>query len=694
MLKKAKKKSPLSSIWLLHQLARLYGVQTAYYDMSHHRCRASVEALLAALRSLGAPVVTLQDVPSAWRGLQQAQWQRPLEPVVIAWDGELPAVRLRLPSATAETTLVSHLTLETGEQEGWEWRGTDLPALEKAEVEGTPYVVKRLPLSRRLPWGYHRLSLELAGRCEEALIISAPLKTYLPPESRVWGVFLPLYALHTQQSWGSGNFSDLESLTSWVAEMGGQVVATLPLLPTFFDEAPSPYLPVSRLMWNEFYLDITKSPELQKCPSARALLASFSFRDEIESLRKLPLVDYPRQIALKRQVMEELCRCLFTEATDRLYALHRFAEDHPIVENYARFRATCEKQGISWRSWPQPLRDGALNEGDYDEEVRRYHLYVQWLAHEQIQALSGEAQKKGLRLYLDLPLGVHPDGFDVWHERSLFAPDVSVGAPPDAVFTRGQNWNFPPLHPEKIREQGYRYAIAYLRHHLKHGGILRIDHVMGLHRLFWIPNGVEPGQGVYVRYHNEELYAILALESHRHQAILVGEDLGTVPPEVRPTMRRHGLHRMYVLQYEVVTNHQRALRPIPHNCVASLNTHDMPTFASFWQGLDSRDAVVTFLRDKGWIREPVADTGAILRACLSFLSASQARVLLVNLEDLWLETRPQNIPGTWKEYPNWQRKARYNLEELCQMPQVTDTLWIIDHLRRQVGIDGTEKREQ
>jgi len=381
--------------------------------------------------------------------------------------------------------------------------------------------------------------------------------------------------------------------------------------------------------------------------------------------------------------MEELCRCLFTETTDRLYALHRFAEDHPMVENYARFRATCEKQGISWRSWPQPLRDGALNEGDYDEEVRRYHLYVQWLAHEQIQALSGEAQKKGLRLYLDLPLGVHPDGFDVWHERSLFAPDVSVGAPPDAVFTRGQNWNFPPLHPEKIREQGYRYAIAYLRHHLKHGGILRIDHVMGLHRLFWIPNGVEPGQGVYVRYHNEELYAILALESHRHQAILVGEDLGTVPPEVRPTMRRHGLHRMYVLQYEVVTNHQRALRPIPHNCVASLNTHDMPTFASFWQGLDSRDAVVTFLRDKGWIREPVADTGAILRACLSFLSASQARVLLVNLEDLWLETRPQNIPGTWKEYPNWQRKARYNLEELCQMPQVTDTLWIIDHLRRQ-----------
>jgi len=152
---------------------------------------------------------------------------------------------------------------------------------------------------------------------------------------------------------------------------------------------------------------------------------------------------------------------------------------------------------------------------------------------------------------------------------------------------------------------------------------------------------------------------------------------------VRPAMRRHGLHRMYVAQYEVVTNHRRALRPIPTNCVASLNTHDMPPFAAFWQGLDSREAVVTFLHDKGWLKELTSDTGAILRACLSFLSASRAQGLLVNLEDLWLETRPQNIPSTGKEYPNWQRKAGYSLEAFCQMPQVIDILRIIDHLRKQ-----------
>ena len=675
----------LEMLRLAYQLAQLYGVQTVYHDVFRRRCQVSVEALLAVLRSLGAPVATLQDVPSAWREQQQARFKRPLEPVTVAWDGEPPIVRLRLPLATAEATLISHLTLESGEQGRWEWRGTDLPTLETAEVDGTRYVVKQLPLSRRLPWGYHRLSLELPGRCEQALIISAPLKAYVPPKSRVWGAFLPLYALHTQRSWGSGDFSDLGLLMSWVAGMGGKVVATLPLLPTFLDDAPgpSPYLPVSRLMWNEFYLDITKVPELQRCPSAQALLASPSLREEIESLRQLPLVDYRRQMALKRQVLEELCRCLFAEPSDRLDALRRFAQHHPVVENYARFRATSEKQRLPWRSWRQPLQDGILNEGDYDEEVRRYHLYGQWLAGEQIEALGKEAGKKGLKFYLDLPLGVHPDGYDVWRESSLFALDVSAGAPPDAVFTTGQNWHFPPLHPERIREQGYRYVIAYLRHHLRHGGILRIDHVMGLHRLFWIPNGLDASQGVYVRYHAEELYAILALESHRHQAILVGEDLGTVPPEVRPAMRRHGLHRMYVAQYEVVTNHRRALRPIPTNCVASLNTHDMPPFAAFWQGLDSREAVVTFLHDKGWLKELTSDTGAILRACLSFLSASHAQGLLVNLEDLWLETRPQNIPSTGKEYPNWQRKAGYSLEAFCQMPQVIDILRIIDHLRKQ-----------
>ena len=379
-------------------------------------------------------------------------------------------------------------------------------------------------------------------------------------------------------------------------------------------------------------------------------------------------------MALKRQVLQELSGFFFTQEPYRLEALRQFTEANPVVEDYARFRAVGEKQGASWRSWPQPLRDGILKEADYSEENRRYHLYVQWLAHQQMESVSEKAREKGVQLYLDLPVGVHPDSYDVWRERSLFIPDVSAGAPPDAVFTKGQIWRFPPLHPDKIREQGYRYVIAYLRHHLKHASILRIDHVMGFHRLFCIPSGMEGSQGVYLRYPAEELYAVLTLESVRHKAIIVGEDLGMVPSYVRPAMKKHGFHRMYVLRYELATNTQEGLLPVSRDSVASFNTHDMPSFASFWQGLDIeehrklglmekesvpkekeiRQATIKALSDfwqrEGWLKGE-ANTLSALKACLSFLADSPARIVLANLEDLWLETHQQNVPSDRERIP-------------------------------------------
>jgi 4-alpha-glucanotransferase len=701
-----------SSARFLHQLARLYGVQTAYYDVNHHRQQASQESLLAVLRSLGAPVANLQDLPSAWRQRQQVLWQQVIQPVIVAWNGELLPAKIRLPLSASEANLKCRLKLEAGRELRWVWCGADFQALEAANVEGKRYVVKELRLPNRLPWGYHLLTLELPARQEESVIISCPLQTYTAPpelEDRSFGVFLPLYALHSEKSWGSGDFSDIQSLIAWVTEMGGRVVATLPLLPTFLDKlfGPSPYLPASRLLWNEFYLDISSVPELQECRSAQALLGSSSFLNEIKALRRSRLVDYQRQMILKRHVLEELCRHLFAEASNRLEELHRFAEEDPLVEDYARFRAACEKRGNSWRFWPQPLREGILAEGDYEEENRRYHLYVQWLAHQQVKNVSEKAREKSVQLYLDLPLGVHPDGYDVWRERETFIPDTSAGSPPDAVFTKGQDWGFPPLHPERIREQGYRYVIACLRHHLRCAGVLRIDHVMSLHRLFSIPKGLEAAHGVYVRYQAAELYAILALESHRHKAIIVGEDLGTVPSYVRPAMKKRDLYRMYVVHYELATDPRRGLPPVSSNSVASLNTHDMPPFAAFWQGLDIEErrriglldragvkeeknrllsmkkALIAFLRDGHWLQGAENDIAAVLKACLSFLAASQARMVLINLEDLWLETQPQNIPSTRREYPNWRRRAQYTFEQFSQLPQVVDTLLTVSGLRKQ-----------
>ena len=282
-----------------------------------------------------------------------------------------------------------------------------------------------------------------------------------------------------------------------------------------------------------------------------------------------------------------------------------------------------------------------------------------------------------------------------------------MGAPPDTVFTKGQNWVFPPIHPEKIREQKYRYFTAYIRHHLRHAGMLRIDHVMGFHRLFWIPEGLDASHGVYVRYRAEEFYAILSLESQRHRSIIVGEDLGTVPAYVRPAMSRHGLQRMYVLHYELAGDSSKRLPQPKRNIVASLNTHDMPPFAAFWQDLDiperlkmgllntksarvethSRRAVKqvlqNYLRKNGWLDSKDSNIRAIMSACLSFMGASPARFVLVNLEDLWLETESQNIPSTEDRNPNWRRKTRYPLEEFYQLPEVLDTLKEIDRIRKQ-----------
>ncbi|MFA5316301.1 MAG: 4-alpha-glucanotransferase, partial [Dehalococcoidales bacterium] len=263
----------ISATPLLHRLARLYGLQTAYYDADRCRKPARAESLLAILRSLGAPIENVPDVPQAWHEKRRALWKNKLEPVVVAWDNEPSGVRIKLPAGTTEGTLNCHIRLESGEERQWQCPVSELDIIEAAEIEGTRYMDRQFPLPGRLPWGYHRLTVELAGECVETLLISAPARAYSPPgeiKNRSWGVFLPLHALHTSRSWGSGDFSDLATLAEWVAKAGGGAVATLPVLPTFQNKTfeISPYLPISRLAYHEFYLDVSRVPELGECPPA------------------------------------------------------------------------------------------------------------------------------------------------------------------------------------------------------------------------------------------------------------------------------------------------------------------------------------------------------------------------------------------------------------------------------------------
>jgi 4-alpha-glucanotransferase len=695
----------------LHELARLYGVQTAYDDAAGHRQQASPESILRALHALGAPVDTIDDAANGLRERRQMLFGRFVQPVTVAWAGRRGAVELHMPAHALCGSLPCQLMLETGEVQNWIEDARPLPAIKRLQIEGASSIVTRLQLPAQLPTGYHRLTLEAYGQLHEVTIISAPQRAYSSVEGaprKLWGVFAPVHALHSERSWGSGSFSDLNALMEWVDELGGHIVATLPFLAAFLDEPfdPSPYAPASRLFWNEFFLDVTRVPELGRASSARALLESSAVQRVIEASRTASLVDYRRLMALKRELLEKLMRCLYSERSQRYDAFQSFVASRPLLDDYAGFRATVERQRGPWPEWPSPAREGTLPAGSYDEEAKRYHLYVQWLANEQLHALT-RREGTATQLCLDLPLGVHRGGYDVWRYRKLFALDASGGAPPDVFFTEGQNWGFPPFNPDAIREDGYRYHIACLRHQLQFAGLLRIDHVMGLHRLFWIPNGLEPRDGVYVRYAQEELYAILNLESHRHQAWIVGENLGTVPPSVDAGMARHNIHGMYVLQYEL--HPRRALRTVPATAVASLNTHDMRPFAGFWKGLDIKDRIdlglldktsaqaerrvrrrvkrglVDFLKRQGRLSGTRADLRRILRACLLFLSGSRARLVLVDIEDLWLETESQNLPGTWQERPNWRRKLRFGLEGVSRMATIIATLRAVNRGRQTTG---------
>ncbi|MBP2675295.1 MAG: 4-alpha-glucanotransferase [Deltaproteobacteria bacterium] len=693
----------------LRRLARFRGVQTSYFDIRRRRRAPPPETLLAVLRCLGEPVETIGDAPDALRRAEESAWDRVCPPVCVLWDGGPATLALRVPRGAAEKQARIGVTLENGETRESVCDLSLLPMTAAGKGSGGMCVEKRVPVPWSLPPGCHSLRVEVRGMRGGGTVVSAPSRAWSPPEGgrRGWGVFLPLYALHSRRSPGGGDLTDLRGLLDWVKGMGGDAVGTLPLLSTCSPEPfnPSPYSPCSRLAWNEFYLDTTRAPGFDRCGEARKMLSSAPFREEEDRLRGAAHVDYRRGMERKRRVLEILSRRFFSDGFDARDDFRRFLRENPFVEDYAAFRAAWDTRKVPWPAWPSPSRDGLLREGDFDEAAKRYHLFVQWALHLQLRDLSPES---GKLLYLDLPLGASPDGYDVWRRRGLFAMGASAGAPPDDFFTRGQDWGFPPLHPERTREEGHAYFRACLANQLRHAGILRIDHVMGLHRFFWVPGNAGPAEGTYVRYPAEELYAVVCLESNRHRARIVGEDLGTVPRYVRPAMARHGILRMFVAQFGLSPDPGKALGRIPKASVACLNTHDMPPFASFWKGLDIDDraslglldrkaaileksarrkiarALSKFLRKRGQLPPGAGSPpeGAALRAALAHLAASEAETAMVGLEDLWLEREPQNTPGTWKERPNWMRKSRFSIEEFRKHPEVVRILREVNRIRR------------
>ncbi len=658
-------------------LSELHGIHTAYTDASGDVRTPDQDVVVALLRALGVPLGRTKDAVTLLRDQRLAVARRQLQPVVVHRIGRMDTVTATLPEGAEPAELWVGLELEEGATTRERLSKALTRSLPAPEVEGERYVRMEFDLGavagRPVPPGRHQVTLEGSGAPEAALLVAAPDS---PSTARLWGAFVPLHAIRTASDWGIGSYTDMRGLGEWLASRGGALLGTLPLYPAFLEEPadPSPYLPVSRLAYNEVFVDPVSLPEFANTEAACDLVASPDFQRRMAAVRGAPLVEYEEVARLKRSVLEPMAQTV-CRLPNRRRALEDFGRRYPELVAYARFRAGLERSGAR---------------GEPDPTLVRYHLYAQWAAHEQLDD-AGDA----IGRYADFPIGSHPQGFDpVWSPVS-FVPGVHGGSPPDGLCPGGQEWGFNPLHPERIREDGYRFFSATLARAFRHADCLRIDHVMGLQRLFMIPEG-HGGEGAYVSYRADEMHALVCLEAYLANAVVVGEDLGTVPGGVRERMARDGMLRTWVFQFESTTD--TPLPEAPADSLATLGTHDLPRFGALLWGddiaEDERNGVLTpeesaeeLLARIDWRRHLLQALGVptqglieaevtavALQGCLTHLARSDAAILLVDLEELWGERRRQNHPGTGPDHANWRLRAAHTLAEIDQDPVVTGIL--------------------
>jgi len=680
----------------LRRLAEACNIHTAYHSGLTGLTKATDQALTLALRAWGVDVSGPHDAARALRGVLAARATRRLDPVVVAWTRSRPTALLRLPTPRSPGRARIEIVTEPGETLSHAVDLADLAPITKRQPDASTATFVRLPLTApgvRLAMGYHQLRVIHARVTFDALLIVAPKVSYQTP-ARTLGVFAPTYALRSRTNPGVGNLSDLGRLGAWAADRGAPVLGTLPLLACFLDDSPlyqpSPYAPVSRLFFNELFLDPRRAPGFASCAQAQHILASARHERAAKALRdQRTLVDYRASYGLVRPVLDALAGSFFTTNADRTPEFRAFLAENPQARAYANFRAACERRGRPWTEWPARMQAGKLGKGDFSSSHARTHLYAQFALRTQLAELADALASRGGGLYLDLAVGANADGYDAWANPDLFMPGTSVGSPPDTTYTEGQDWGFPPMHPERAREEGYAYYIDSLRAQMRVAGALRLDHVMALHRLFTIAAGHGASEGVYVGYREDEMFAILSLESHRNRCRVFGENLGTVPAQIERAMSRHRVGKMWIGSWAMPRKQGGDVNTIEANCVASLNTHDMPPIVTFLDAGDVptrvklgvfraelaageragreqvRKPTTAFLRKHGLLpKRGKADPAAIGRGLNRYIASSEAELALVNIEDLWGERHLQNVPGTSDEHPNWRHKLAKTLDQI------------------------------
>ncbi len=715
----------------IKRIASRANIAESYINAMGEQIDVSIETIHYLLVSLG---YDLSNDKALLSSAKKKHKKPVLQSILVLADNENVHIDLNLGPSARESEFSWHLKTEEGEiLEGY----LQSQIVNDHRKQGGPLTFS---LPNNLPWGYHELTLTRKRRKSpyKMTLVITPAKCYkqesLLCEEKMWGPTIQLYALRTSHNWGIGDFGDLKQLIGEVASRGADFIGLNPIHSLFpaNPEAASPYSPSSRRWLNILYIDVSSVPEFALCREAQAQVGSTDFQQRLQKARETHWVNYSEVSALKLSVLPSLYKEFKTRHlennTERAQDFINFVkEGGQSLLQQATFDALHAQLKASsddiwgWPTFPekyQKYHSQSIAKFIVDEQDSvQLYLYLQWIANCQIQEAQLLAEEKGMKigLYRDLAVGVSDAGSETWADTGEHCQDVSIGAPPDILGPLGQNWGLPPLNPQQLQAREFKPFIDLIRANMRHCGALRIDHILGLLRLWWVPKGKNASEGAYIHYPVKEMLALLALESHRQKCSVIGEDLGTVPEQIADLLTDAGIHSYKVFFFEVAQD-GGYYSPVHYSeqSISTLCTHDMPTLKGFWHcedlklgqtlglypegsaldklfddRLEKKQAILNSIAWHGYLPEGVGRDAAIVpmdrhlsEALQLHLSAGNSALFGVQLED-WLEmANPVNIPGTINEYPNWRRKLSVNLDDIFSNEYIHNLAEKLTRLRK------------
>lgn len=664
-------------------------LNTYFFDEYGRRRYASAEVYRKIAKRLGAPK------------------SRQLLPLVkVAQQGQAVYIPLQIANSNRNVQAHWQLQLETGET-----------------LTGK---VKRnaINLPKDLPLGYHQLSLKTAKAEQQCCLIITPETAFQPQalleRKKLWGAILQLYTLRSEQNWGVGDFSDLKAFLTKVAAKGGDFVGLNPIHALFpaNAEGASPYSPSSRLFMNIVYIDVNAIEAFQQSKEARAWFNAPETQSQLAEARAKDYVDYSQVMVLKlhglRLAYSAFCQQNQTAFEQFITQNGESLKIQGTFDALHQWLASQFSEQWGWNFWAEQYHDyhsPAVAQFQAEQsDLVRFYMWLQFVAQQQLQQCNELAKNLGMPIgfYRDLAVGVADNGAETWADKELFVLDASVGAPPDIMAPNGQNWGLSPMHPEVLQARGYQPFIDLLRANMKDCGALRIDHILGLARMWWVAKGDSAKNGAYVRYPLEDLLAILALESQRNQCLIIAEALGTVPKGMLEKLEEKGILAYNIFYFESDNQGSKPLANYPYQAMTTLSTHDLPTVQGYWKGYDfvlgekfgiyPSEKVLNILKqsreeNKAKIRQAVekvqelanTDEGVsetFTHQLQAYVADTNSALFGTQPED-WLNMlEPVNIPGTSMEYPNWRRKLSHTIEAIFENQAINQLLDTIEQKRR------------